>query len=176
MPVRALTPLTFATNAARHSPNKAPRTRANGGQSFDLISIVCACQAQAELLFKIYHFAQVTPNDTYVYSAPSTLPLEHFTLGPKTRTVAVSPTPFLSRTRTNCTNPNTSPTKTYDSYTWPDSVAPSTHVTPVPLSYHAGWLPRIKKAVPVSDRVLRSHVGNKFRGLAVTPLNGLDFD
>ena len=77
---------------------------------------------------------------------------------------------------------NTSPTKTYDSYTWPDSVAPSTNVTPVPLSYHAGWLPRIKKAVPVSDRVLRSHVGNKlvakhkFRGLAVTPLNGLDFD
>ena len=77
---------------------------------------------------------------------------------------------------------NTSPTKTYDSYTWPDSVAPSTNVTPVPLSYHAGWLPRIEKAVPVSDHVLRSHVGNKlvakhkFRGLAVTPLNGLDFD
>ena len=86
MPVRALTPLTFATNAARHSPNKAPRTRANGGQSFDLISIVCACQA--ELLFKIYHFAQVTPNDTYVYSAPSTL--EHFTLGPKTRSRRVA--------------------------------------------------------------------------------------
>ena len=61
----------------------------------------------------------------------------------------------------NCTNPNTSPTKTYDSYTWPDSVAPSTNVTPVPLTYHAGWLPKVKKAVPVSDRVLRSHVANK---------------
>ena len=56
--------------------------------------------------------------------------------------------------------------------------------SPVPLSYHAGWLPRVnvKKAVPVSDRVLRSQVANKFvakhkfRGLTVTPLNGLDFD
>ena len=71
---------------------------------------------------------------------------------------------------------------TYDSYTLPDSVAPSTNVTPVPLSYHAGWLPRFKKAVPVSGRVLRSQVANKFvakhkfRGLTVTPLNGLDFD
>jgi len=45
-------------------------------------------------------------------------------------------------------------------------------------------LPRVnvKKAVPVSDRVLRSQVANKFvakhkfRGLTVTPLNGLDFD
>ena len=111
MPVRALTPLTFATNAARHSPNKAPRTRANGGQSFDLISIVCACQAQAELLFKIYHFAQVTPNDTYVYSAPSTLPLEHFTLGPKTRSRRVAYS-FPITHENNCTNPNTSPTKT----------------------------------------------------------------
>ena len=42
-----------------------------------------------------------------------------------------------------------------------DSVAPSTNVTPVPLTYHAGWLPKVKKAVPVSDRVLRSHVANK---------------
>ena len=67
-------------------------------------------------------------------------------------------------------------TKTYDSYTWPDSVAPSTNVTPEPLTYHAGWLPKVKKAVPVSDRVLRSHVAKKkFRGLTVTPLNGLDF-
>ena len=75
------------------------------------------------------------------------------------------------------TNPNTSPTKTYDSYTWPDSVAPFTNVTPVPLTYHAGWLPKVKKAVPVSDRVLRSHVAkHTFRGLTVTPLNGLDFD
>jgi len=75
------------------------------------------------------------------------------------------------------TNPNTSPTKTYDSYTWPDSVAPSTNVTPMPLTYHAGWLPKVKKAVPVSDRVLRSHVAkHTFRGLTVTPLNGLDFD
>ena len=75
------------------------------------------------------------------------------------------------------TNPNTSPTKTYDSYTWPDSVAPSTNVTPVPLTYHAGWFPKVKKAVPVSDRVLRSQVvKHKFRGLTVTPLNGLDFD
>ena len=76
------------------------------------------------------------------------------------------------------TNPNTSPTKTYDSYTWPDSVAPSKNVTPMPLTYHAGWvrLPKVKKAVPVSDRVLRSHVAKKkFRGLTVTPLNGLDF-
>ena len=61
-------------------------------------------------------------------------------------------------------------------------MAPSTNVTPVPLSYHAGWLPRFKKAVPVSGRVLRSQVANKFvakhkfRGLTVTPLNGLDFD
>ena len=52
----------------------------------------------------------------------------------------------------------------------------------MPLSYHAGWLPRFKKAVPVSGRVLRSQVANKFvakhkfRGLTVTPLNGLDFD
>ena len=73
--------------------------------------------------------------------------------------------------------PNHSPAKTYDSYTWPDSVAPSTNVTPVPLTYHAGWLPKVKKAVPVSDRVLRSHVAkHTFRGLTVTPLNGLDFD
>ena len=46
------------------------------------------------------------------------------------------------------------------------------------LTYHAGWvrLPKVKKAVPVSDRVLRSHVAKKkFRGLTVTPLNGLDF-
>ena len=50
---------------------------------------------------------------------------------------------------------------TYDSYTWPDSVAPFTNVTPVPLTYNAGWLPKVKKAVPVSDRVLRSHVANK---------------
>ena len=43
--------------------------------------------------------------------------------------------------------------------------------------YHAGWLPKVKKAVPVSDRVLRSHVAkHTFRGLTVTPLNGLDFD
>ena len=56
-------------------------------------------------------------------------------------------------------------------------MAPSTNVTPVPLTYHAGWLPKVKKAVPVSDRVLRSHVAkHKFRGLTVTPLNGLDFD
>ena len=49
--------------------------------------------------------------------------------------------------------------------------------TPVPLTYHAGWLPKVKKAVPVSDRVLRSHVAkHTFRGLTVTPLNGLDFD
>ena len=35
---------------------------------------MCALRRrQAELLFKIYHFAQVTPNDTYVYKAPSTL-------------------------------------------------------------------------------------------------------
>ena len=43
----------------------------------------------------------------------------------------------------------------------PDSVAPSTNATPVPLTYHAGWLPKVKKAVPVSDRVLRSHMANK---------------
>ena len=76
------------------------------------------------------------------------------------------------------TDPNHSPAKTYDSYTWPSSVAPSTNVTPMPLTYHAGWvrLPKVKKAVPVSDRVLRSHVAKKkFRGLTVTPLNGLDF-
>ena len=56
--------------------------------------------------------------------------------------------------------------------------APSKNVTPMPLTYHAGWvrLPKVKKAVPVSDRVLRSHVAKKkFRGLTVTPLNGLDF-
>ena len=36
---------------------------------------------------------------------------------------------------------------------------------------------KVKKAVPVSDRVLRSHVAkHTFRGLTVTPLNGLDFD
>ena len=87
------------------------------------------------------------------------------------------PTSFPITHQNNCTNPNTSPTKTYDSYTWPDSVAPSTNVTPVPLTYHAGWLPKVKKAVPVSDRVLRSHVAkHTFRGLTVTPLNGLDFD
>ena len=40
-------------------------------------------------------------------------------------------------------------------------MAPSTNATPVPLTYHAGWLPKVKKAVPVSDRVLRSHVANK---------------
>ena len=44
---------------------------------------------------------------------------------------------------------NTSPTKTFDSYTWPDSVAPSP------------YFPKVEKAVPVSDRVLRSHVANK---------------
>ena len=45
------------------------------------------------------------------------------------------------------------------------------------FSYHAGWFPKVKKAVPVSDRVLRSQVvKHKFRGLTVTPLNGLDFD
>ena len=33
----------------------------------------------------------------------------------------------------------------------------------MPLTYHAGWvrLPKVKKAVPVSDRVLRSHVAKK---------------
>ena len=40
-------------------------------------------------------------------------------------------------------------------------MAPSTNVTPVPLTYNAGWLPKVKKAVPVSDRVLRSQVANK---------------
>ena len=29
------------------------------------------------------------------------------------------------------------------------------------LTYNAGWLPKVKKAVPVSDRVLRSQVANK---------------
>ena len=41
----------------------------------------------------------------------------------------------------NCTNPNTSPAKTFGSYTWPDSVAPSsTNITPFAtdftLTYH----------------------------------------
>ena len=40
-------------------------------------------------------------------------------------------------------------------------MAPSTNATPVPLTYHAGWLPKVKKAVPVSDRVLCSQVANK---------------
>ena len=57
----------------------------------------------------------------------------------------------------------------------------------MPLSYHARRLaPSYKKAVPVSDRVLRSQVANKlvvkhkFRGVGShalsRPMNGLDFD
>ena len=107
--------------------------------------------------------------------------LEHYYKGAKTRSRRAAYS-FAVTHFNNCTNPNHSPAKTYDSYTWPDSVAPSTNVTPVPLTYHAGWLPRVKKAVPVSDRVLRSQVANKFvakhkfSGLTVTPMNGLDFD
>ena len=128
--------------------------------------ICIADQTSADFLV---NFAQVTPNNTY-------LPLEHFYSNAKTRSRRAAYS-FPITHENNCTNPNTSPTKTYDSYTWPDSVAPSTNVTPVPLTYHAGWLPKVKKAVPVSDRVLRSHVAkHTFRGLTVTPLNGLDFD
>jgi len=109
--------------------------------------------------------------------------LEHYYKGPKTRSRRAAYS-FPITHENNCTDPNHSPAKTYDSYTWPDSVAPSKNVTPMPLTYHAGWvrLPKVKKAVPVSDRVLRSQVANKFvakhkfRGLTVTPLNGLDFD
>ena len=103
--------------------------------------------------------------------------LEHYYKGPKTRSRRAAYA-FAITHANNVTDPNHSPAKTYDSYTWPDSVAPSTNVTPMPLTYHAGWvrLPKVKKAVPVSDRVLRSHVAKKkFRGLTVTPLNGLDF-
>ena len=102
--------------------------------------------------------------------------LEHYYKGAKTRSRRAAYA-FAITHANNVTDPNHSPAKTYDSYTWPDSVAPSTNVTPVPLTYHAGWLPKVKKAVPVSDRVLRSHVAkHTFRGLTVTPLNGLDFD
>ena len=135
--------------------------------------ICIADQTSADFLV---NFAQVTPNNTY-------LPLEHFYSNAKTRSRRAAYS-FPITHENNCTNPNTSPTKTYDSYTWPDSVAPSKNVTPMPLTYHAGWvrLPKVKKAVPVSDRVLRSQVANKFvakhkfRVLTVTPLNGLDFD
>ena len=94
--------------------------------------------------------------------------LEHYYKGAKTRSRRAAYS-FAVTHFNNCTNPNHSPAKTYDSYTWPDSVAPSTNVTPVPLTYHAGWLPRVKKAVPVSDRVLRSQVANKL-------VARLDFD
>ena len=50
------------------------------------------------------------------------------------------------------------PTKTYDSYTWPDSVAPSKDVTPVPLTHLpvVNWRSRMDHflAVPVSGRFL----------------------
>ena len=80
------------------------------------------------------------------------------------------------------------PTKTYDSYTWPDSVAPSKDVTPVPLTHLpvVNWRSRMDHflAVPVRPRVgpFPAQVGNKlvakdkFRGLTVTPLTGLSFD
>ena len=72
---------------------------------------------------------QITPNSPYIFSAPSTL--EHFyhdfysSAKTRSRRAAYS-FPFLSRTRGNCTNPNTSPAQTFDPYTWLDSVAPST--------------------------------------------------
>ena len=75
------------------------------------------------------------------------------------------PTSFPITHQNNCTNPNTSPTKTYDSYTWPDSVATSTNFTPVPLTCttQAGSL-RLRRRCPCRTviRVLRSHVANKF--------------
>ena len=50
------------------------------------------------------------------------------------------------------------PTKTYDLYTWPDSVAPSKDVTPVPLTHIlvVNWCSRMDHflAVPVSGRFL----------------------
>ena len=48
----------------------------------------------------------------------------------------------------------TSPAQTFDSYTWPDSLAPSRNITPIPLPR----LTPVKKrvVVPVSSRVLRS--------------------
>ena len=81
--------------------------------------------------------------------------LEHYYKGAKTRSRRAAYA-FAITHANNVTDPNHSPAKTYDSYTWPDSVAPSTNVTPMPLTYHAGWvrLPKVKKAVPVSDRVL----------------------
>ena len=49
---------------------------------------------------------------------------------------------------------NASPAKTFDSYTWPESRAPSRDVTPVPPPRLRKI--RMRKVVPASSRVLRS--------------------
>ena len=70
---------------------------------------------------------------------------------------------------------NASPAKTNDSYTWPESRAPSREVTPVPP-------PRLRKirkrmVVPPSSRVLRSHA-RLAKSAAALAFDGnlLDFD
>ena len=60
--------------------------------------------------------------------------LEHYYKGAKTRSRRAAYS-FAITHFNNCTNPNHSPAKTFDSYTWPDSVAPSTNVTPVRHSH-----------------------------------------
>ena len=46
--------------------------------------------------------------------------------------------------------------KIFDSYTWPDSQAPSKNITPVPLPNLRKIIK--KKVVPVSSRILRSQI------------------
>lgn len=121
---------------------------------------LCSCFAQASPIAKNLSNPYAWPPGT----------LEHFYKGPKTRSRRAAYS-FPITQASNYTDPNLSPTKTYDSYTWPDSVAPSKEVTPVPLKK----LPRVKKPLPKSDRVLRSHVqaakkDKKFMGCVMSAL------
>ena len=50
--------------------------------------------------------------------------------------------------------------KIFDSYTWPDSQAPSKNITPVPLPNLRKIIK--KKVVPVSSHILRSQVKKEF--------------
>ena len=86
------------------------------------------------------------------------LTLEHFYKGPKTRSRRAGYSYAIThRNNETLAHYTTSPAQTFDSYTWPDSLAPSRNITPIPLPRR---LPVKKQAgclsLPGSSRLLSS--------------------
>ena len=181
VPTRAVVPRCVTSYAARHGGTQPrllsqavqpPALRERHRQQPKRLLVSVAAEPTGWERTPGFHSQQHVPTRRLPLLSTSTLA--------SGRAVAVSPTPFLSRTRTTWRTLTPAQPRlmirTRGRTRWPLLRMSRRCHSP---TTQAGSL-RLRRRCPcrtVSYRVLRSHVAkHTFRGLTVTPLNGLDFD